>query len=35
MKYNTVNNINLVSVCMIPSGTGLTPQKEYNQAKAY
>lgn len=38
IKYNTINNITLVSVCIIFSGTGLTPQKKqqqkHNQAKA-
>ena len=27
IKCNTINNITLVSVCIIFSGTGLTPQK--------
>ena len=30
IKYNTINNITLVSVCIIFSGTGLTPQKDNN-----
>ena len=31
IKYNTINNITLVSVCIIFSGTGLTPQKNNNK----
>ena len=30
IKYNTINNITLVSVCIIFSGTGLTLQKNNN-----